>query len=149
MKKLVAICAFLALPFAFGSCSSDDNTVKRNEGDYVGEWVTDELSYTIPGPNGGTLMKHKFKDFPGPDAVIEDVMVLTKDKATLTETKKQSGVQPTVQGTISNKVITWTSEDARHTKREIKEVTEKVLTVEYDIDMRGANLPVTVTYLRK
>lgn len=149
MKKLVAICAFLALPFAFGSCSSDDNTVKRNESDYVGTWETDELSYTIPGPNGGTFMKHKFKDFPGDDAVIEDTMVLTKDKATLTETKKKSGVQAAIHGSIDNKVITWSSEDPRHTKRTIIDYTEKVLTVEYDINMRGANLPVTVTYLRK
>jgi len=149
MKKLVAICAFLALPFAFGSCSSDDNTVKRNESDYVGTWKTDELSYTIPGPNGGTFRKHKFEDFPGDDAVIEDIMVLTKDKATLTEKKKQSGEQPAIQGTINNNVITWTSEDPRHTERTIKVVTEKVLTVEYYINMKGANLPVTVTYLRQ
>ena len=77
-------------------------------------------------------------------------MVLTKDKAILTETRKDSGVQPEIQGTIENeKTITWKSEDPRHTKRTIVNVTEKVLTVEYDIDMRGANLPVTVTYLRK
>lgn len=148
MKKLVAICAFLALPFAFGSCSSDDNTVKRNESDYVGTWVTDELSYTLPGAEEPS--PHKFSDFPGPDAVIKDVMVLTKDKAILTETRRDSGVQPEIQGTIENeKTITWNSEDPRHTKRTIVNVTEKVLTVEYYIDMRGANLPVTVTYLRK
>ncbi|WP_410881408.1 hypothetical protein [Myroides sp. DW712] len=148
MKKLIAICAFLALPFAFGSCSSDDNTVKRNESDYAGTWVTDELSYTLPGADKPS--KHKFKDFPGPDAVIEDIMVLTKDKATLTETKRDSGVQPAIQGIIDNdKIITWDSEDPRHTKRTILDATDTVLRVVYDIDMRGANLPVTVTYLRK
>lgn len=148
MKKLVAICAFLALPFAIASCSSDDNVI-RKKSDYEGTWVTDSLSYTIPNGNGGSTYKHKFKDFPGPDAVIEDIMTLTEDTATLVETKRTSGVQSEVKGAIVNKVITWVSDDPTHTNRTIQSVTDQKLTVVYDIDMRGANLPVTVTYLKK
>ncbi|WP_158963243.1 hypothetical protein [Myroides fluvii] len=146
MKKLVAICAFLALPFAISSCSSDDNSVIRKKSDYEGTWVTDSLFYSIPN---GPSMKHKFKEFPGEDAVEEDVLVLTSDKAVLVEKRKQSGVQPDVKGEINAMVITFNSDDARLTPRTIQAVTASQLTVLYDINMRGFNLPVRVTYKRQ
>ncbi|MDM1408492.1 hypothetical protein [Myroides sp. DF42-4-2] len=146
MKKLVAICAFLALPFAIASCSSDDNVI-RKKSDYEGTWVTDSLSYTIPN---GPTMKHKFKDMPGgDDAITQDIMILTEDKATLVETTKKGVDQPAVQGVIKDQVITFNSGDPRHTPRTIVRTTDAKLTVVYDIAMRGDNLPVTVTYLRK
>ena len=144
MKKLVAICALLALPFAIGSCSSDDNSVIRKKSDYEGTWVTDSLFYTLPGASKPSA--HKFSEFPGEDAVKQDVLTLTSDKATLVETRDKSGVQPEVKGEINAMVITFNSDDARLTPRTIQAVTEIKLTVVYDINMRGFNLPVTVTY---
>lgn len=147
MKKLVAICAFLALPFAISSCSSDDNSVIRKKSDYEGTWVTDSLFYSIPN---GPSMKHKFSDMPGGEnAVTEDVMTLIEDEATLVETTRKGNVNPAVQGVIKDQLITFTSEDPRHTPRKIQAVTEQKLTVVYDISMRGDKLPVTVTYKRK
>ncbi|WP_413513619.1 hypothetical protein [Myroides odoratus] len=147
MKKIVAICAFLALPFAIASCSSDDNSVIRKKSDYEGTWVTDSLSYTIPQ---GPTFKHKFSDMPGDDtAVVQDIMTLTEDKATLVETTKSGSTNPTIQGVIKDQVITLISDDPRHTPRKIQAATERKLTVVYDINMRGSNLPVTVTYLKK
>ena len=147
MKKLVAICAFLALPFAISSCSSDDNSVIRKKGDYEGTWITDSLSYTIPN---GPTMKHKFSDMPGgPDAITQDVMTLTEDKATLVETTRGGVTKPQVQGAIVDKVITFTSDDPTHTPRTIVSSTEQKLIVVYDIAMKGDKLPVTVTYLKK
>jgi len=74
---------------------------------------------------------------------------LTEDKATLVETTRKGDVSPAVQGVIKDQLITFTSEDPRHTPRKIQAVTEQKLTVVYDISMRGDKLPVTVTYKRK
>jgi len=92
-------------------------------------------------------MKHRFNEMPGGDEVIvKDIMTLSNDKATVVETNKKGVVQAPIQGTIADKVITLDSKDPRHTPRTIKAATDKKLTVEYEIDMRGAALPVTVTY---
>ncbi|MGG5508038.1 MULTISPECIES: hypothetical protein [unclassified Myroides] len=145
MKKLVAICALVALPIAISSCSSDDNSVIRKPDTYVGIWETDSLFYTF----NGREMKHRFNEMPGgDDAITKDIMTLTDDKATVIETNKKGVDQSPIQGTIADKVITLTSTDPRHTPRTIKAATDKKLTVEYNIDMRGAELPVTVTYNR-
>lgn len=144
MKKIVAICALLALPIAISSCSSDDNSVIRKKSDYEGTWETDSLFYTIPGL---PTSKYSFSKMPGGENVVnKDVMKLTEETAILIETTRKGEEQAPIQGVIKDNVITFTSDDPRHTPRTIQAVTEQKLTVVYDIEMRGANLPVTVTY---
>lgn len=150
MKKLVAICAFLALPFAFGSCSSDDNTVIRKKSDYEGTWVTDSVFYSIPIPGRPTPFegKHRFEEMRGEgEQIVREQLSLTEDTVTLLETNKRGEDQPTIHGTIKDKTtITFTNGNDTHTPRTIQAVTDQKLTLVWIMTMKEGTYPVTVTY---
>ncbi|MEK6512642.1 hypothetical protein [Myroides odoratimimus] len=145
MKKLMALVLFVSATLSFTACSSDDNAPKRNKEQYEGTWIADKLSYTIPGaPNP---MEHDFTDMPGENAVSQaDELILTEKTATLTEFFKNSETPKTTLGVVQNGVITFV--DQNYTSRTINSATATTLSLTYYYTMRGATLPITVTYKR-
>lgn len=147
MRKIIAICALVALPFVISNCSSDD-TVIRNDADYIGVWQTDSLIYSF----GTRTFKHLFNEMPPSDGqqngeqTTNEVMTLTKKDASIVETTKNGIQQEPVKGIITNDVIIFNSENPRYTNRKILNYSKTDLRVEYNITMRGTTLPVTVTY---
>lgn len=147
MKRIMALVLFVSTTLAFTGCSKDDNSPipVDNKTEYEGTWEADKLSYKA----GDRERTHNYIDFPGENAVSQtDQLVLTKDKATLTEYFKRDGGKPTVtNGTIKNNVITF--EKANYTPRTINGITNGQLSLTYNYTMMGSELPITVTYNRK
>ncbi len=149
MKKIIAICALVALPLVISNCSSDD-TVIRDESSYVGVWETDSLIYSF----GPKTFRHLFDQMPAVDGqkegeqITNEIMTLTKKDASILERSKNGTVHEPVDGVITDDVIIFNSGNARYTNRKILNASKTDLRVEYDITMRGATLPVTVTYKR-
>lgn len=147
MKKLVAICSIFALVIGTASCNSDDNDKLRKEFSHEGQWISDSLFYKFGTFEG----EHKFLEFPIVDGqkdgeqVVEEILTLTNKTATLEETTKAGSKLSPAKGEITNKVINLIGEK-EYNPRTIEAVTDSKLTVIYNIEMRGAKLPVTVTY---
>jgi hypothetical protein len=151
MKKLIASVLFISAAIGFTSCSSDDNTPIRKEASYEGTWVTDSLFYKAGNFEG----KHLFSQMPPDDTrptIIEEILTLTEKTASLVETEKlENGSTKQlekVNGTINEDLIKFNGKEY-HTDRIIVSYSDTRLELQYDITMRGATLPVTVTYKRK
>lgn len=137
MRKFFMITA-LVIMGALTACSSDDNNGQK---DLPVTWVADDLMYSFNGMD----FKHKFIEMPGDYAVSEnDKIVITADQVILYEHRKSVGAQTSEKGIIKDKMIVF--ENQEYPNREIREITETRMTLVYDITMRGATLPVTVTY---
>lgn len=144
MKKMIAMVLFVSTAIGFTACSSDDNEPIKVESKVEGTWESDQLSYTM----GGKTFSHNYIDFPGDKAVYQnDILILTGSTAQLTEHFVSEGTPTTIQGSVSNGVITFNKEG--YTPRTINGVTDGQLTLTYDYTMRGATLPITVTYNKK
>lgn len=150
MKKLLALVLFVGATLSFTACSSDDNNEIRVKTEYEGNWVTDSLFYQMGSFKG----KHKFEEFPAEDGVIEgeqitkEILTLTSTKANLLEYQKNGNKLPEVKGTVENEKTILLIGDKKYEARKIISATKAKLTLEYNIKMRGATLPVTVTYKR-
>lgn len=152
MKKLIASILFTSVAIGFTSCSSDDDAPIRKKASYEGTWVTDSLSYKL----GDMEMKHLFSQMPpeeGKPTVVKEHLTLTKETASLLETEKlDDGTTkelPIVNGKITENMIEFPEGEERHTNRTIVGYSEIRLELRYNITMRGATLPVTVTYKKK
>ena len=150
MKKLIALVLFVGATLSFTSCSSDDNNEIRVKAEYEGNWVTDSLFYQMGSFKG----KHKFEEFPAEEGVKEgeqitkEILTLTSTKAILLEYQKNGNKLPEVKGTVENEKTILLIGDKKYEPRKIISATKAKLTLEYNIEMRGAKLPVTITYKR-
>lgn len=144
MKKLIALVLFVGATLSFTACSSDDNSAKRVEAKIEGTWYADKLTYTMPGQTKPNT--YQYIEMPGENRVLQtDKLVLTKEEAELTEYFAKNEGKPTItKGKVNNGVITFDKEG--YFPRKINGTPNGQLSLTYDIDMRGAKLPVTVTY---
>ncbi|WP_121965239.1 hypothetical protein [Myroides sp. N17-2] len=141
MKKLIALVLFVGATLSFTSCSSDDNEPLRSDFDAEGTWYADKLSYTY----GTQEMTHNYTEMPGENAVYQtDKLVILNGKATLTEyfIGKENPVITT--GTVTKNTITF--DNPNYAPRKINGIINGQLSLTYNYTMRGATLPVTVTY---
>ncbi|MCA4805460.1 hypothetical protein [Myroides odoratimimus] len=141
MKKLMALVLFVSATLSFTACSSDDNAPIRSEINAEGTWYADKLSYTY----GTTQMIHNYTEMPGENAVYQtDKLVIIDNKATLTEYFKNNPKPVVTVGTVKNNTITFDKEG--YAPRQINSIVNGQLSLTYNYTMRGATLPVTVTY---
>ncbi|MDM1363174.1 hypothetical protein HX052_11615 [Myroides marinus] len=150
MKKLMALVLFVGTTLSFTACSSDDNAPVRVNNEYEGTWVTDSLFYQMGNFKG----KHKFSEFPADgveegEQVTKEILTLATTSATLQEFQKNGNKLPEASGTIEDKKTIVLKGSKVYEPRKIIGVTKTKLSLEYKIEMRGAELPVTVTYIRK
>lgn len=141
----MALVLFVGTTLSFTACSSDDNSAKRVEAKIEGTWYADELSYKY----GEREMSHDYIAFPDDNNQLvltkTDKLVLTKEDAELTEYFVKNNGEPTItKGKVSNGFITFDKEG--YSPRKINGVIKGQLSLTYNITMRGATLPVTVTY---
>jgi len=145
MKKLVALVLFVGATLSFTACSSDDNSAKRVDAKVEGTWYADKLSYKF----GDREMSHNYADFPDDNHQLvltqTDKLVITKEEAELTEYFVKNNGEPTItKGKVSKGVITFDKEG--YSPRKINGIVNGQLSLTYNITMRGATLPVIVTY---
>lgn len=141
MKKLIALVLFVGATLSFTSCSSDDNEPLRSEFDAEGTWYADKLSYTY----GDKLSSHNYTEMPGENAVSQtDKLVILNGKATLTEYFVGKDKPVVTTGTVAKNTITF--DNPNYTPRKINGIVNGQLSLTYNYTMKGATLPVTVTY---